>query len=56
MSAATMMKGKLMKSLFRGKAGGVPRTPGPRGQGQGGGGGVGPEDNNSDIEADRLTR
>jgi hypothetical protein len=24
-----MMKGKLMKSLFRGKAGGVPRTPGP---------------------------
>jgi len=31
----TMMKGKLMKSLFRGK--GVPRTPGPGGSMEGGG-------------------
>ena len=37
-----MMKGKLMKSLFRGKA--VPRTPGPQGED--------PEN----MDPDRLTR
>ena len=36
-----MMKGKLMKSLFRGK--GVPRTPGPGGS-------------EEDLEPDRVSR
>jgi len=39
-----MMKGKLMKSLFRGK--GVPRTPGPQGC----------SEDTGDIDPDRITR